>query len=135
MVFSYETTIRFSDADSMGHVNHARFLTYLEDARVAFLAGLPDGDGDLLRTGVIMARAEIDYARPIRLDDEPLRVELWVEKVGGRSFTLGYRILQRGELAARATTVIVAYDYAAATSRVLTEAERELLRAWEPAGK
>ncbi|MCH7826958.1 MAG: thioesterase family protein [Bacteroidetes bacterium] len=29
--------IRFSDLDAMGHVNNAKYLTYLEEARIDYL--------------------------------------------------------------------------------------------------
>jgi acyl-CoA thioester hydrolase len=38
--------LRWSDPDSLGHVNHARALSLLEDARLAMLAELPGDPGD-----------------------------------------------------------------------------------------
>ena len=37
--FVHVEKVRFRDLDPMGHVNNAVFLTYLEQARVAFFAG------------------------------------------------------------------------------------------------
>src|SRR6266550_7903332 len=39
--FVHRETVRFRDVDSIGHVNNAVFLTYLEEARIAYL--LPFG--------------------------------------------------------------------------------------------
>src|SRR4051812_37440775 len=36
--FVHEERVRFRDLDPMGHVNNAVFLTYLEQARVAFFS-------------------------------------------------------------------------------------------------
>ena len=33
----HRETVRFRDLDSLGHVNNAVFLTYLEEARIAYL--------------------------------------------------------------------------------------------------
>ena len=121
MPFTSYQRVRFSDTDAMGHVNNARFLTYLEDARLEMFLALPTA---LVAGGLIVARVECDYVRPIVVDRDPLAVDVWVADVGRSSFTLGSTIRQRGEVAARARTVIVAFDYAAHRSRPLTEAER-----------
>ncbi|HVF19974.1 MAG TPA: thioesterase family protein [Mycobacteriales bacterium] len=124
MPFTMDVTIRFSDADALGHVNNATFLTYLEDARIHFLDELVP---DVLKAGLIMARSECDYVRPIRLSRRPVSVAIWVESIGTSSFRLGYTIEQDGEIAARASTVVVAYDYEASRSRPLRDVERVAL--------
>jgi acyl-CoA thioesterase FadM len=59
----------------------------------------------------------------------PVETTVWVEHVGTKSFRLGASMAQDGAVVGRATSVLVAYDYAAGTSRPLTDAERELLSA------
>ena len=129
MAFSIDVPVRFRDTDAMGHVNNAVFLTYLEEARLHFVAGVLPA---LIEGGLIMARSECDYVRPITVPAGPVTVAMWVESVGRSSFTLGATVEQAGQLAARARTVIVAYDYATARSRALTEAERATLEAAGP---
>lgn len=124
MVFTHRTPVRFSDTDAMGHVNNATFLTYVEEARLAYLSGLSTA---LVAGGLVVARSECDYVRPIVVDPDPLVVSVWVEAIGRSSFGLGYVIEQCGEVAARARSVQVAYDYAAHRSRALTDAERAAL--------
>jgi acyl-CoA thioester hydrolase len=119
--------VRFSDTDAMGHVNNARFLTYLEDSRLALLLRLHEEGVELGAGGVIVARVECDYVRPIHLSPHPLDVFVWIEKVGTKSFTFGHRIEQDGEVACRALSTVAAYDYAAARSRVITDDERAAL--------
>jgi acyl-CoA thioester hydrolase len=34
--FNYPIEVRFSDTDAMGHVNNAVYLTYFEQARLAY---------------------------------------------------------------------------------------------------
>ena len=126
MPFTTDVPVRFSDADAMGHVNNATFLTYLEDARIRFLGELVP---DVMKAGLIMARSECDYLRPIRLSRRPVRVAIWVESISTSSFRLGYTIEQEGQVAARASTVVVAYDYAAGRSRPLRDIERTALEA------
>jgi acyl-CoA thioester hydrolase len=49
--------------DAFGHVNNVTYLVYLEEARVSLFdqAEL----GAMLGTGVVVARNEIDYKRPL----------------------------------------------------------------------
>ena len=43
--FVHEERVRFRDLDPMGHVNNAVFLTYLEQARVAFFSAMGAATG------------------------------------------------------------------------------------------
>lgn len=117
--------MRFGDTDAMGHVNNAVFASYLEDARVGFFRHV---SGDLITLGgLILARTEIDFVRPILFGTGPVRTTAWVEQVGTKSFRMAYSMEQDGEVVGRAVAVMVAYDYAAGTSRPLTDDERAVL--------
>ena len=126
--FIYQVQMRFSDADAMGHVNHARYLTYLEDARVALLAHMAGDSPRLQVADVILARIEMDYLRPLQPSLEPVTVTITVGEIRNKSYTLDYTIEHEGELAARASSVVVAYDYEAQSSRPLTDVERQRLQ-------
>jgi acyl-CoA thioester hydrolase len=121
--FVHRETVRFRDVDSMGHVNNAVFLTYLEEARIAFL--LPLGAEV---SSMILARVEIDFRAPLRMGDE---VEIGVRpaNVGTKSFELEYEVRSRDLVAAEAKTVIVSFDYEAGRSVEVPQAWREALAA------
>lgn len=114
--------MRFADIDMLGHVNHARYLGYLEEAHLAFITS-SEGPGFPL-TGVIIARWEIDYVHSAVLSPEPLTVSLWVNHVGRTSFALGYTLEQDGQVAARASSVIVSYDHSARRPRHMSPTQR-----------
>lgn len=117
--------MRFGDTDAMGHVNNAKFATYLEDARVGFFRHV---SGDVVGlSGMILARQEIDFVRPVYFGAGAVRTTAWVDHVGTKSFRMGYTMEQDGAVVARAVSVQVAYDYAANASRPLTDVEREIL--------
>ena len=125
----HRAQLRFSDTDAMGHINHARFATLFEDARIGLMRSLaPDGE-DLATRGMILARLEIDYVRPLVLDDEPVTVRAGVVRIGTSSFAVDYALEQRGAICARGLSVLVAYDYRAGRSRPLTPSERDQLSA------
>jgi acyl-CoA thioester hydrolase len=131
-MYEHRAQLRFSDTDAMGHINHARFATIFEDARIGLLRHIAGGDDDLAARGIILARLEIDYLRPLMLDDDPVLVRARVVRIGTRSFSIDYELEQRGEVCARGMSVLVAYDYAAAGTRPLTAVERgQLERALE----
>jgi acyl-CoA thioester hydrolase len=119
--FVHRETVRFRDCDSLGHVNNAVYLTYLEQARVAFLS--PHGAD---YTGMILARCEIDFRDQVGVG-EVVDVSLWPTRVGNKSFELAYEMRVGDRVVAEAKTVLVAYDYENSRSRPVPDAWRKLL--------
>lgn len=121
--FVHRESVRFRDVDSMGHVNNAVFLTYIEEARIAYL--LPFG---AKVTNMILARVEIDFRTPLRIGDE---IEIGVRPVGvgTKSFELEYQVRAADAIAAEAKTVIVSFDYESGRSVEVPQAWREALAA------
>src|SRR5688572_33247763 len=63
---SFHCPMRWSDMDAYGHVNNVVYLTYLEEARVDMLFTIGAELGaKALSEGVLVARHEIDYRRPL----------------------------------------------------------------------
>ena len=132
MRFTFSCPVRWDDMDGFGHVNNVTFLTYLQEARTAMLfAGEAARCAPALLQGVVVARHEIDYRRPLEWRPEPIEVEVCVSALKAASFTLRYEI--RDQLAdppivlAEAITVLVPFDLAAGRPRRLTDGEREFL--------
>lgn len=121
--FVHRETVRFRDVDSMDHVNNAVFLTYLEQARIAYL--LPFGAEV---ANMILARVEIDFRAPLRIGDE---IEIGVRPagVGTKSFELEYEVRSGDTVAAEAKTVIVSFDYESGRSVEVPDSWREALAA------
>jgi acyl-CoA thioester hydrolase len=107
--FVHEERVRFRDLDPMGHVNNAVFLTYLEQARVAFFSEMGAATG-LEDMNMIVARVEIDFKAPVRLGQE-VEVSVRVSRFGTKSFDLDYELRVDGGLVAVAKSVQVAFDY------------------------
>jgi acyl-CoA thioester hydrolase len=127
----HEFTVRFGDIDVLGHVNNCRYLTYLEDARVAMLRLDPMRDGREPLRGLVVARHEIDYRRPLLFRPDPLRVETWVTEMRAASFILAYEVRDDEHLYATARSVIVAYDVEKSRARRLTDEEMAFLKAYQ----
>lgn len=126
----HEFHVRFGDIDVLGHVNNCRYLTYLEDARVAMFRLDPWRDGRDPLKGLVVARHEIDYVRPLLLRPDPARVETWVTELRAASFTLAYEIRDDDHVYAKAKSVIVAYDLENTRARRLSGDEHAFLKAY-----
>jgi acyl-CoA thioester hydrolase len=121
--FIHRETVRFRDVDALGHVNNAVFLTYLEEARIAFLVPLGAEVSNM-----ILARVEIDFRAPLRMGDE-IEIGVRPANVGTKSFELEYEVRSGDEVAAEAKTVLVSFDYESGRSIELPESWREALAA------
>ena len=115
--------VRFRDVDAMGHVNNAVFLTYLEEARIAYLLRFDAGVEEM-----IMARVEVDFRAPLRSGDE-LEIGVRPVTVGTKSFQLEYEVRSGETVAAEAKTVIVSFDYESGRPVELPKTWREALAA------
>jgi len=124
---------RWSDMDAYGHVNNVTWLEYLQEARVdMFFVHAPQRGTDKLAEGVVVARAEIDYKRPLVFRPDPVRIEMWVSRVGASAFTVDYEVLDEHPdgsrtVYARAATVLVPVTLGDGEPRRLTEQERGVL--------
>jgi acyl-CoA thioester hydrolase len=118
--------VRWSDPDQLGHVNHARYLSYFEDARMMLLAASPAGmPGAPSDRGCIAARVAVDYAAPVEFRPGlALRVRTAVSAIGTSSWTLEQRMYDGETIVARCECVLVAYSYADRKPRPLDDDER-----------
>jgi acyl-CoA thioester hydrolase len=111
----------------MGHVNNAVFLTYIESARFAFLKHI--GAAPTLEDmTLVVARVEIDFRAPVRLDDE-VEISASVSRFGEKSFDLEHELRVGGNVVAEAKTVLVTYDYSKREPMPIPDAWREKLAA------
>jgi acyl-CoA thioester hydrolase len=131
----HRLVVRFSDCDPLGHVNNARYSTYLEQARIVLWrkqAGLELRSaaqaGGQRGEGFILARTEIDF-RSQAHDGDQLEVRLALERFGRTSATYRYEIVMVPDerLVASARTVQVWYDYDAGRPAALTDRTKGLL--------
>ena len=129
MKFTNQQFVRWDDIDAFGHVNNAKYLTYIQEARFqwSYYEQKKLGDNPSL-VEMVVARNEIDYLAPIYEGGRLYNVEIWVESIGNTSFVLNYVILgEDGTVHAKAKSVQVAIDMASKKSRPITDVERAFL--------
>lgn len=90
-MFRTPVEVRWGDMDAYNHVNNARYLTYLEQARLAWLDTL---DKNWLgpHCAPVLAAAQVNYRKPITW---PASVEVILEcqRVGNSSVTVDHYII------------------------------------------
>ncbi len=119
----YDCHVRFSDVDVYGHVNNVKYFEYYQEARLAFVASL-GRDPEEPPPGLVVARLDVDYKRPILFRPEPYLVETWVTRIGRSSFDLACEIRDGERLLSRAGAVMVSFDLATQRARPLSDRER-----------
>lgn len=110
--FSHTLEIRFKDIDALGHVNNAVYLTYLEQTRAKYLEQL--GLRGSHPTTILVSN-EIDYLRPVLLHDI-LEVKMRCSSIGHKSLKFEYEVYANSQLAARAISTHVWFDFEKNTS-------------------
>ncbi len=91
VLFRMPLELRWRDLDAFNHVNNSSFLTFLEEARIRWFALL--GNEWVNETiAPLLAAVQINYRQPIPYPSDVV-VELFAERVGNTSLTIGHRIL------------------------------------------
>lgn len=130
----YETVrVRFGDLDPQGHVNNAQFLTFIEQARFAYLIKLGLFDGrTFIDLGWIVADVHIAFRSPIFMN-QTVRVGARVTRLGNKSLSFSHQIEdeQTGQVLAQAEVVMVSFDYHTHTSGPIPETWRQTIADFE----
>jgi len=123
--------MRWADLDQLGHVNNVVYVDYLQEARVDMLRAHGRGP-EALAEGLVVARHEVTYLKPLTFDFRPVSIECWVTDIKAATFTMAYEIFHddtEGDRVVylRATTVLTPYVFAEERPRRITAEERAAL--------
>lgn len=131
--YAAHVALRWSDMDAYAHINNVQFLRLLEDARVIAFRDWFGQDRTLLDEGVLVARHEIEYRRPLGFRHDPVEVRMWVSRVGGAGFDVAYIVTDPpgvgdgSTVYAVAETELALYDFTTSSPRRMRPSERESL--------
>ena len=131
--FYHLIEVRYGDLDPQGHVNNAKFLTYMEQGRVFYLKQLKLWEGgSFLNLGVILADVQITFKKAVQFGD-PLRVGVRISRLGNKSMTSEYRLedARDASIFATGSSVLVAYDYHSNRSVAIPDEWRLAIRQYE----
>ena len=119
--------------DTLGHVNDAVYVDYLQEARVDMLrVHAPAQGGEQLAVGVVVVRHEVEFVHPLVFRPEPVRIESWVSQIRAATFTMAYEILDElpdgaRRVYLRASSLLTPYLFAEERPRRISEQERVVL--------
>ncbi|PZP58248.1 MULTISPECIES: acyl-CoA thioesterase [Pseudoxanthomonas] len=120
-------SVRWRDMDAYGHVNNAKYISYLEEARVRWLHGVTGGQTMGSGISPVVANTDVNYRRPIVWPND-IVVELFVERLGNSSVTIGHRIVADNDdtvLYSDGHVVVVWIDTATGKSAPIPDAVRQ----------
>ena len=128
-----DIAVAWGEMDSFQHVNNVVYLRWLETARIAYF----DRVGLMRRmvdegVGPILARAAVDYRRPVTYPDQVL-VGTRVTTLGNSSYHMEHRIVSAGQgvVAAEVDSTLVQLDYHRGKSFAMGDRERRGIQALE----
>lgn len=121
--------VRWSDMDTMGHVNNAVYFTYLEQARIEYLRGQAQPSGMKVgKMGFGLVSIKCDFRKQVHYP-AVLEIGTRVTHLGNRSFHLDQGIFLQGQdtLMAQGHSVMCWVDYEAEKAQPLPEELRAAL--------
>ena len=132
--FYHPIEVRYGDLDPQGHVNNAKFLTYFEQARLAYWVqlGLFAKDQSFMELGIILADVHISYRAPV-FYGQNIKVGVHVARLGSKSMTWKQNIVDAdtGKKLANGEVIVVAYDYKEEKTIPIPEEWREKISQFE----
>ncbi len=117
----YETHIRvrYEDADPMGFLHHAKYLTYFEIGRTEMFRAAGGNYRELEASGtfVVVVRADCRYRRPARYDDL-LTVRTTLQATTMAKILHEYEVRRDGESLASAEVTLALIDSTGKAQRI-----------------
>ncbi|KQR98909.1 thioesterase [Williamsia sp. Leaf354] len=132
--FLVTVPVRWSDMDVFAHINHARMVTLLEEARIPWLF-YDERPTAGLRTGCLVADLNVRYQGQLRHEQSPIEVTMFTTTVRAVDFTVGYEVRPahadpQSKPAVVASTQLVSFDVDTQMPRRMTTEEKDYLRSF-----
>jgi acyl-CoA thioester hydrolase len=116
---------RWTDFDTLGHITHAAYPIYFDEARDAFLTATV---GPFAEFPWVIAHVSIDYKREVVHPAREVVVRTRIAEVGRTSVSFEQEVAgPAGELAATSRSVLVAWDGHTRAARPISADERSKL--------
>lgn len=108
LVHQVSYAIAWGDMDALGHVNHARYFEYFQEARIEWLATL---NIDLKQTsGPVVVHAACNFLKPV-IYPAFISIDTYIHTPGRSSINIEHELHQDGILMAQGACKIVWVDY------------------------
>ena len=125
--------MRWSDMDELAHINNAKYLTYMEEARGYCLDAVCKYDWK--KNPLILAHVSVDYLAPLFFHNEAF-IYTRTSRLGTKSFEIEYLLLDETNGQKRpvlyALSTLVGYDYKSGKTAPINEDVRKKLAEFDP---
>ncbi len=126
--------IRFSDLDIVGHLNNAKYQTFLDEARIAYFQDVLNWDKSSLNFNNVISKISIDFLKSIEYGDEIL-VYTRLFNIKESSYDVHQLFVrqekEKKEIVATAQTLMAAFDYQTKTPTTFPEEYCDTVRSFE----
>ncbi len=129
--FYHSIEVRFADIDMFGHLNNAKYLTYIESARVAYFTAVT-GQTNPLEFNMTVASVKMDFLQPV-FYGQTVYIYTRAGRIGNKSWTLEHELRNSatGDLLAVASTVNVYFVHKTGQSMPIPEEIMQMLERFE----
>jgi acyl-CoA thioester hydrolase len=130
---SHEIAVLWGDLDPYGHVNNARYFSWIEETRLVYFRTIGVDLSTDASVKPVLASTSIDFLRPVMWPDT-VRIEGKASRLGRTSVTMDYRVTSVGQGMIVATGSAVVVLLAPNTNRPaqIPEAYREAIKKLDP---
>lgn len=130
--FRWPLRVQFVDTDASGRIHYTAMLRHFEAAEVEFFRhlGISYNHLEFHASEISLPRVhvEADYLAGIFYDDL-IEIEVSIERVGQKSYTLAFQVFRHHQLAGRGRIVVACMDRSTLRSRPLPDDLRQKLLA------
>ncbi|MFD1859086.1 acyl-[acyl-carrier-protein] thioesterase [Aeromicrobium camelliae] len=116
-------SLRRLDLDERGVVSPVQIGELLQESRIPYMSALLGEE----RGTVVLAHLDMRVHAAIPWRREPVESRVWIDRLGGSSFTIAAQLCVDGRVAVSSEAVLVGFDATTQRSRALTDVERAVL--------
>lgn len=120
--------LRWSDQDLLGHVNNAKIMTLVEEARVRTVMQLQQDNQCNGPLDMVLRTSQTEFLRPVMYTGD-VEVNVWISRIGNTSFVMQHELVQDDAVCATVEAVVVMFDNAKQTPMTIPEHIRSALEA------
>ena len=120
--------LRYGDTDRQGHVNNAKFSSFLETGRVEFLYN-PDYPILVEGYSFVIASLRLNFLNEITWPGQ-VDIGTGIVRIGNSSIKVFQKLFQDGKCVADAETVVVQVDSSSGRSAPLSDKAKKNLSVW-----
>ncbi|MCM1162847.1 MAG: acyl-CoA thioesterase [Muribaculaceae bacterium] len=125
--------LRFSDIDSLGHVNNTVYFSLMDLAKTRYFLDVMGHDLDISKAGLVVVNVNCSFCAPSFFGEE-LEVITSTAAIGEKSLTLEQAVIcpaKGGEVKCTCRTVMCGFDPRTSTSIPISDEWRQALERYE----